>query len=820
MIVRMRKRLYALVFALLAALTVEAQTFSVNLNASIPDNNTTVVFDIAVSGLPTVIDTSFGLETACLNMYHTYCSDMHVELEAPDGTIVLLFSGVGGGDDNFLNTCLAGTGTSVTQASAPFSGTYQSQSTLGNVNNGQNPNGTWHLRCRDMYAADLGTLTYWSVTFGNQPARPFIFSSSNLPIVKLTTIGAPISNDPKVPVLMQIIDNGPGLRNYTNQTNYAYQGTIMAEWQGFSGPSYPKKNYDFETVDAQGAELDTTILGLPTEHDWIFKAEYLDHTLIKNSVAYEMARRMGGYAPRTRACEVILDGDYIGYYTLTEKVKRDDERVDIAKLTTSDVSGTDLTGGYIIEMNITGDPGAWNSNYAPINSATCGFPVEFKHVYPRQANIVPVQANYIHAYVDSFETVLNGPNFADPVNGYRKFVDIKTFIDFLIVNEFSVNYDSYGRSTYMYKEKVTDGGKLKIGPPWDYDRALDYADPGRTSGWVWQITHPYWPFPFWWSKWWSEVDYRKQVACRWTMLRQDELSTPSFMTLIDSLSTLLDEAAGRNFTVWNDLGGESYHDQIDSLRSYLTRRVNWMDATLAAEGVSAPSFYLPTDTLVCAGTVFDASYIGSQYSYNWQPGPDSALITLNQSGPQTLQVKDRWGCFARKTMDVTISVPDASFTGQQQGSSTTWAFTPTDLNASTYSWAFGDGGTSAQASPSHTYAQDGNYFVSLSLTDSIGCPAYDSTTIQFVGVGLTAASPLGSITPNPFHDQVDIRLGAPCLGGLRVEVMDALGRVVLAQDAPAGTQALRLGAGALPVGVYVLRVHVDGQELVRKLVKE
>jgi hypothetical protein len=815
------KKIGFLLLCLLAGRLAQAQTFTVNLNDTIPDDGNVYTFDIVVSGLSAVIDTNFGLETTCLNMFHTYCSDMIVEIEAPDGTVALLFGGVGGGDDNFINTCLSGYGTSITAASAPFTGTFQSQGTMGNVNNGQNPNGTWRLRCRDTYPQDQGILTLISLTFGNQPAKPFGLFSSNLPIVKLTTIGNAIGDDPKVPVRMQIIDNGPGIRNDANQTTYAYEGTIMAEWQGFSGPSYPKKNYDFECVDAQGNDIDTTFLGMPTESDWIFKAEYLDHTLIKNSLTYEMARRMGNYAPRTRGCEIILDGDYIGYYTLTEKVKRDVNRVDIAKLTNLDIAGPDLTGGYIIEMNITGDPGHWYSAYPCINNATCGSPVEFKHVYPRQANLMPTQAAYIHAYVDTFENVMNGSNFADPVDGYRKYVDIKTFIDFLVVNEFSVNYDSYGRSTFMYKEKVTDGGKLKIGPSWDYDRALDYDDPGRTSGWVWQLTHPYWPFPFWWSKWWTESDYRKEVACRWTTLRADILSDASFTALIDSLEQHVEEAAGRNFTVWNDLGGESYATQVDSVRSYLSRRIAWMDATLAAEAVAPPVFYLPTDTAVCAGTIFDASYIGSQYSFNWQPGPDSAEITLNQSGPQTLEVKDRWGCYARKTMDVTISIPDATFSGQQQGSSATWGFTPTDLNASSYNWAFGDGGLAVQASPSHTYAQGGTYTVTLSIADSIGCLDTASSVIQFTVVGLADASTLGgALSPNPFRDQIDIQLDRPAATALRVELQDALGRTVLTRSYPAGTRDLVLATGALPVGVYVLRMTAGGQEAVRKLVKE
>ena len=85
--------------------------------------------------------------------------------------------------------------------------------------------------------------------------------------------------------------------------------------------------------------------------------------------------------------------------------------MDNSNLTLNDISGADLTGGYIIEMNINGDPAGWNSNFQPINVATAGYPVEFKFVDPKAAEILPVQASYIHEFVDSFEIALNAPTF-------------------------------------------------------------------------------------------------------------------------------------------------------------------------------------------------------------------------------------------------------------------------------------------------------------------------------------------------------------------------------------------------------------------------
>ena len=761
----------------------KAQTFSAIVNQNIPDDNSTVAFNINVSGLPNTIDQNFGLEVICLNMTHTYDADMELQLKSPDGTTSLLFSSIGGGDDNFTNTCIAGTGSPIGGGIAPFTGTFQGMSVLGDINNGQNPNGTWQLLCRDMGAADIGFLMDWQITFSTTPAQPFLFLSSNLPIVKLTTQGSAINDNAKVPVLMQIIDHGVGVINYANDTVYAYEGTILTEWQGFTGPMYPKKNYDFDLVDVLGNKIDTTLLGMPAENDWIFKAEYLDHSLIKNTITYEFARRMGNYAPRIRPCEVILDGAYIGYYSLTEKVKRNTQRVDIAKLTPQDISGSALTGGYIIEMNLNGDPGAWNSVFPPINNATNSNPVEFKFVYPKATSILPVQGAYIKNYVDSFELVLNGRNYLDPNSGYRQWIDVPSFIDFLIVNEFSVNYDSYGRSTYMYKEKDTDGGKLKIGPPWDYDRALSYGDMNSASGWVWEITHPYWPYPFWWSKMYTDPVYQKELACRWKSLRADEFKTEAFMTFIDSVSNNINQAQARNFTVWNDLGGSTYSNEIQLLKTYLSTRLTWIDNTLAPFSNYTVPLSIPSDTSACISLDYDAAISnGNQLQYNWQPGPDSSLIHITQSGSYYLQAEDPFGCRNHDTMSVEIF----------QNTDTTLYYTvlsSLELNGQNYS-------------KTGIYTQN--------TINQHGC---DSLITIHVFIATNENSLL--VFPNPCVDQLTIQLPDEFIGKTYT-LCDNNGKLIFKGTMNSNIQVLNVKQ--LAAGAYLL--HIEGLTKPGRIIKQ
>jgi hypothetical protein len=588
----------------------------------------------------------------------------------------------------------------------------------------------------------------------------------------------------------------------------------MTEWQGFSGPSYPKKNYDFELINEQGIKIDSSILNMNSENDWIFKAEYLDHSLIKNSISYEMSRRMGNYAPNIRPCELFLDGVYIGYYSLTEKIKRDNNRVDISKLDSNDISGLNLTGGYIIEMNINGDPADWTSAYSPSNSATACCNVEFKHVYPKSEDILSVQHDYIKNYVDTFENVLAGFNFADSAFGYEKYIDVNTFIDFLIVNEFSVNYDSYGRSTFMYKDK---GEKLCIGPAWDYDRAMDYVNISTAEGWVWETTHPYWPFPFHWQRLFEDESYRKKLACRWQMLRQDILSNNSVMTYIDSLSQVLTESANRNFVVWNDLGGDTYSNQIVYLKDYLTTRLQWIDNELSLENVNVPEFYIPSDTIFCLGEIYDASFNGTSYNYQWVNFSDSSEIQFNSSGLYNLKVTDNYGCYTQKIMNVILSDPNSSFDYVFNGSISGWDFVPQDLNVNTYFWDFGDGNNSFEQICNHSYLIDGTYIVSLTVMDSNSCFKTTSQPLMNYASLMDLNISKFRLFPNPFKDDITLILEEDLSTEVKLTITDEIGQEIKSFKTSSNFQTISLAN--FRQGFYILQVEYNGKKITQKIIK-
>jgi subtilisin-like proprotein convertase family protein len=567
------------------------QTFN-GSSGNIQDNQT-LTNQLSVTGLPASINqTTFGLEQVCLNITHTWDADLTVTLESPDGTQIVLFSSIGGGGDNFNTTCLRGdASSSITIQNAPFNGIFKAQDPIGIANNNQNPNGNWKLKIFDSANGDEGTLDAWSITFGSTPATFQPFLSSNLPIVLINTNNQAIPDEPKIDAQLKIINHGIGNINYVTDFPNAYNNQIGIERRGSTSGAFPQKSYAFETRDVNGTAKDTIILGMPVEHDWILYAPYNDKTCIRNILTYELANQMSHYASRTILCELVLNNQYQGIYVAMEKIKRDPNRVDIAKLLPTDIFGDDLTGGYIVKIDKTtgSNNDGWTSNFQAADNTA----IDFLFHYPKSDAIQPQQKEYIKAYIDSFETALASSSFADPTTGYRKYSVPETFIDFLILNEVSKNVDGYRLSTFIHKEKDSKGGKLRMGPIWDFNLAwwnADYCSGYDYTGWQYDFSTTCpgdWQLPTWWKRMLQDPWFQDELKCRWTTLRQGVLSNNALLSKIDSLSLYINTAEVRHFDKWPLLGvytwpnpspiPSDYAGEIAAIKSWILSRTEWID---------------------------------------------------------------------------------------------------------------------------------------------------------------------------------------------------------------------------------------------------
>lgn len=819
----------ALLFGLCVSFSGFAQTLS-GSGGSIPDNGTTAsTYNLVINGMnPSILGNDFGLKSVCVNISHNNVSDLQVSLLSPSGIEIPLFAGVGGTGNNFNGTCLSMTATNpIASGSAPYNGSYIPQGDLNNFNTMQPVNGTWKLKIRDVSAGYSGTLNSWSLTFGALP-----FSSSDLPILVINTNGGTIVDEPKIPVDLKIIYNGPGLRNYLNDTTYDYNGTIGIEYRGSSSQGMPKKPYGFETWDAQHNDLKVSLLGMPIESDWILLANYSDKTLMRNSLSYHLGNRMGHYSPRTRFCELVIDGSYRGVYVLTEKIKRDSGRVDVSKLLATDVSGEELTGGYIFKIDkFTGSGGAgWNSSIPPLN-ASGNQSIYYQYVYPKPDSIQPQQALYIKNFMDSFETALNSVNFQDEQTGWRHYMDEESVIDYMLINEMSRNVDGYRISTFLHKEKVTKGNKLKMGPIWDYDIAWlnsNYCSGQNVTGWAYDFNSVCGNdgnlVPFWWSRFRQDSLFNKRLYCRYTEFRNSFLHLDSLYALVDSMSTELNESQARNFVKWPILGTyvwpnpnpipADYAGEITKLKGWLSDRLAWIDAQINQFQMPAPYVNLGPDTTICVGNslFLDA---GNFPIINWSTGQQDTAIYAGVADTYHVSVETKYGCHTSDTMQLDVlPLPDATFTYIQPGNFD-FSFSPLETGLS-YSWDFGDGTTSTDANPSHSYTLAGQYTVGLLLTDNNGCSAYYSLPVQTQTLGLAEDKlPPVSFYPNPFTTNIRL-IGA---GATELTLFSADGKEVLTKKI--GEEDTNLDLSWLSSGLYYIQLKTEqGEYYNSKLIKQ
>jgi hypothetical protein len=428
---------------------------------------------------------------------------------------------------------------------------------------------------------------------------PLNFISSNLPIIVIETGGQNILDQFDIVADMGVVDNGFGQINYVNGPYNNYNGKINIQIRGSSSQSFAKKGYSVETINLSGVALNTTLLGMPAENDWVLHAPYSDKSLMRNYLTYTWATILGNYAPRVRFCELVINGDYKGVYVLTEKIKRDDNRVNISNLSTNDTTGKDLTGGYIFKVDkYTGNssPG-WQSPYSPPN-ASSNQKINFQFHDPKEIELLTVQKKYIQNYVDSFETALNSINFDNPSTGWKKYAEWGSFINYFLINEITKNVDGYRLSTFLHKNKINKYGKgrIFIGPVWDYNIALgnaNYCAGGTTTGWAYNFNSvcngDSYLIPFWWNKLTTDTAFVNETRCHWNYRRQSIWHNDSIAAFIDSLSNYLNQAQIRNFQRWPVLGtwvwpnnyiGNSYAAEITYLKNWLITRANWLDANL------------------------------------------------------------------------------------------------------------------------------------------------------------------------------------------------------------------------------------------------
>lgn len=501
-------------------------------------------------------------------------------------------------------------------------------------------------------SSDLSSIPFLSVgisdtsfTYGEVPDwfKALVdFTSSNLPIIVINTDGQEIVDEPKITATMGIIHNGVGQINNVSDPFNNYDGYIGIEFRGQSSQSYPKKSYGVETRDSDGENLNVSILGLPEENDWVLYGPYSDKTLLRNTLPFYLARQLEQYASGTVYCELVLNDDYKGLYVFMEKIKRDKNRVNISKLKSEDIAGDELTGGYIIKCDKPYNTG-WQVDVDPPGDFG---KVYYQYHYPKEDDIKPEQEAYIQNFIYEFESCLISENFADPAEGYAKYINVNSFVDHFLLQEFTKEIDSYRFSYFMYKMKDSNGGKLHAGPIWDFNLAYGnfgegaWEEPWTTKDWNAEI--PAWLRVFWFDRLLEDENFQNKLKTRWTQIREGVFSNENIMAYLDQTALEIEEARIRNFDRWPVIGeyvwpnyyiGDSYEEEINWLKNWIIARLDWMDANMPGEITSIFVKNEQDDTEYVQGNPFSNPFNSSS----------KIVYKIDSPGPVTISIYDALG---------------------------------------------------------------------------------------------------------------------------------------------------------------------------------
>ena len=411
-------------------------------------------------------------------------------------------------------------------------------------------------------------------------AQAQILTDSNLPIIVIETDGGvTIPDEPKVLATMKIIWHTDGSRNFLADIDSAqflnYDGRIGIERRGSTSQEFfQKKPYGLTTLQPDDiTPNNVSLLGMPKENDWVLNSLAFDETGMRDVLAYGLSESIGQYAPRRVYCEVMVNGDYRGLYVLTEKIKVDKNRVNIKKMGDTCNQSPEVTGGYIVKADKTtgGDPVAWTME----GYGYGWWPdyVDFIHHYPKPDEITGAQHNYIHNVFLSLESKA-GSHDVSALRGFPSVIDIPSFIDFMMIAEFTSNVDVYSLSTFFHKDR---NGKLRAGPVWDYNLAFGYdAFGNRSLYYVWQFDNQDNNGPRFWKDLFDTDLFRCYMAKRWHELTNagQPLNYAEVNARIDAIDGLITEAIGRDNQRWGEMTGHTY--SVQQLKNWIQQRIDWL----------------------------------------------------------------------------------------------------------------------------------------------------------------------------------------------------------------------------------------------------
>lgn len=363
--------------------------------------------------------------------------------------------------------------------------------------------------------------------------------------------GEQIPDQPKITCALTIDDGLGGV---------AYDGSVAIERRGRSSLAFPKAQYAIELRTAEGLEQPVNLFGMGRESDWVLNGMYIDRALFRNRLFFDLFQSLGGgerYAPQTRYCTLTLDGDGRGLYLLTERVKRDDDRIPIA-----DDQG--VGASFIVKQDDVGD-----------ESMAIGMANGYwQLIYPHRERATAEQRSGVRSALEQWRAAVqngDGDIFAS--------VDLASAVDFVLLQEMVKGNDAYFLSMHLWKDV---GGTIHF-TPWDIDLSLGqplYNDSTETDGW---IVHR----PQLIQAMADDPRFAQRLEQRWNELRGSLLTRDAIHARIDGYLEIYGHLVAANFERWpiEDIQFldeqlyevSSFEQELGLVRAWIDGRLPWVD---------------------------------------------------------------------------------------------------------------------------------------------------------------------------------------------------------------------------------------------------
>jgi len=372
--------------------------------------------------------------------------------------------------------------------------------------------------------------------------------------------GQAIPSEPKIPCALTVRDE---------DDRVWYQGWAGVETRGRSTANYDKAQYAVELWDDQQQEVDSELLGMGADSDWVLNGAIIDRALLRNHLGFALYQAFSGerYAPQSAYCGLTLDGDPRGIYFLTERPKRSEHRIDL------DREATTAGQAFVTKLDQSG---------GAVDNSSVGYGT-WTLISPRQDAASADAIAQVSSTISAWQAALLGPQVGDPELGVLAHIDLDAAVDFVLLQELMKNNDAFYLSVYLWRRQ---DGLLQLSP-WDLDLTLGqptYNDNTNPESWIAYR-------PPWVANLAQSPAFRTRLAERWVELRGGVLADDSLIARVEGYRAIMGDAVYDNFEVWPiaeiDFGGylpprSNYDDEYNYVLAWLPRRTAWMDANIAA----------------------------------------------------------------------------------------------------------------------------------------------------------------------------------------------------------------------------------------------